>query len=54
MTKRLEEYGHGGIYIGDDEFIHCSGSVKISSLSARQNGNGSNGNPFRHAFRFWE
>lgn len=43
--------GHAGIYIGNDEFIHCSGNVHISSLSERQNGHP---NAFRHVFRFWE
>ncbi len=42
--------GHGAIYLGDDEYIHCSGNVHISNLSSRQNGGG--GTPFTHAFRF--
>ncbi len=33
-----ERVGHVGMYIGDSEFIHCSGLVKINSLdSTRQN-----------------
>ena len=42
--------GHAGIYIGDDQYIHCSGEVKIGSLSNRQAGK--EGNPFLHVFRF--
>lgn len=50
-TEASGGVGHAGIYIGNDEFIHCSGNVHISSLSERQNGHP---NAFRHAFRFWE
>ncbi len=43
--------GHGAIYLGDDEYIHCSRNVHISSLSARQSGRDGT-TPFKHAFRF--
>ena len=42
--------GHAGIYIGDNQYIHCSGQVKIGNFSNRQAGR--EGNPFRHVFRF--
>lgn len=42
--------GHAGIYIGEDQYIHCSGNVHISSLSNNQAGR--EGNPFLHVFRF--